>query len=101
LADLSFGDKLLHFGAYAATTGAFLLAAVWRPGRGDGLVPRAAPALVAVAIVVAAGLEVAQTTLVADRTADGLDAVAGSLGAALALVCWTALRRAFGSRPAT
>jgi VanZ family protein len=90
----SLSDKLLHFGAYATTTGAFLLAAVWRPGRGDGAFPRTAPLLVAAAIAIAAALEVAQGTLVSDRSADILDAVAGSLGAAVALAGWAALRRA-------
>jgi hypothetical protein len=90
----SFSDKLLHLGAYAVTTVAFLLAAVWRPGRGDGAFPRAAPLLVVGAILVAAALEVAQGALVADRTPDVLDAVAGSLGVLLALGAWSVLRRA-------
>jgi hypothetical protein len=90
----SLSDKVLHLGAYALTTGVFLLAAVWRPGRGDGAFPRAAPLLVASAIALTAALEVAQGTLVADRTADVLDAAAGSLGVLFAFAAWAALRRA-------
>jgi hypothetical protein len=90
----SLSDKLLHFGAYAATTGAFLLAAVWRPGRvGDGAFPDARRTIVVGAIVVAIALELAQGAFTA-RTMDALDAIAGSLGALAALGAWTLLRRA-------
>jgi hypothetical protein len=88
LADLSFGDKLLHFGAYAATTGTFLLAAVWRPGRGPGGFPRSAPLILGAAIVLSGVIELAQGAFTS-RTADAWDAVASTLGATAAwrLVC--------------
>jgi hypothetical protein len=68
--------------------------AVWRPGRGTGRLPRGALLIVAAAITLAIVLEVAQGVLVAGRTADALDAVAGSLGVGLAVAGWAALRRA-------
>jgi hypothetical protein len=92
LADLSFGDKLLHFGAYAATTGMFLLAAVWRPGRGPGGFPRGAPLIVGAAIVLSGVIELAQGAFTS-RTADAWDAVASILGAAAAWAAWRLLRK--------
>jgi hypothetical protein len=87
LADLSFGDKLLHFGAYAATTVTFLLAAVWRPGRGSGGFSRSAPLIVGAAIVLSCVIELAQGAFTS-RTADGWDAVASILGAVAAWAAW-------------
>ncbi|MBI2238268.1 MAG: VanZ family protein [Actinobacteria bacterium] len=84
-------DKLLHLLAYAATTGAFLLAAVWRPGRGPGRYPRAASAIVAVAVALSVASEVLQGA-VFDRDADVLDTVADLLGVAAAYVGWRVLR---------
>jgi VanZ family protein len=92
LADLSFGDKLLHFGAYAATTGTFLLAAVWRPGRGPGGFPRSAPLIVGAAIVLSGLIELAQGAFTS-RTADAWDAVASILGAAVAWAAWRVVAR--------
>jgi hypothetical protein len=89
----SLSDKLLHFGAYAATTGAFLLAAVWRPGRvGGGPFPDVAARIVLSAVVVAIALELAQGAFTS-RTMDALDAIAGSLGALAGLGAWALLRR--------
>ena len=92
LADLSFGDKLLHFGAYAATTGTFLLAAVWRPGRGPGGFPRSASLIVGAAIVLSGLIELAQGAFTS-RTADAWDAVASILGAVAAWAAWRLLPR--------
>ena len=92
LADLSFGDKLLHFGAYAATTGMFLLAAVWRPGRGPGGFPRSAPLILGVAFVLSGIIEMTQGAFTS-RTGDAWDAVAGILGAAAAWGAWLLLGR--------
>jgi hypothetical protein len=87
LAELSFGDKLLHFGAYASTTAMFLLAAVWRPGRGPGGFPRSAPLIVGAAILLSGAIELAQGAFT-PRTADAADAVAGILGVATAWIAW-------------
>ena len=92
LADLSFGDKLLHFGAYAATTGMFLLAAVWRPGRGRGGFPRSAPLILGTALVLSGVIELAQGAFTS-RTAEAWDAVAGILGAAAAWAAWRLVER--------
>src|SRR5437762_4307060 len=51
-------DKLIHATGYAALTGSWLLAAVWRPGRGDGPFPRATRLVVIGAMVLGAGIEV-------------------------------------------
>jgi hypothetical protein len=92
LANLSFGDKLLHFGAYAATTGMFLLAAVWRPGRGPGGFPRSAPLILGAAIVLSGLIELAQGAFTS-RTPDAWDALASALGAAAAWASWRLLGR--------
>ncbi len=92
LADLSFGDKLLHFSAYAATTGMFLLAAVWRPGRGPGGFPRSAPLILGAAVVLSGVIELAQGVFTT-RTGDAWDAVAGILGAAAAWTAWRLVER--------
>ena len=90
----SLSDKLLHLATYAATTAAFLLAAVWRPGRRtNGPFPGAAPWIVGGAVAVAVALELAQGAFTS-RTMDAVDSIAGSLGALAALGAWTLLRRA-------
>lgn len=88
-------DKLVHAAGYAALAGSWLLAAVWRPGRGDGSFPRAARIVVSGAIVLGAAIEVAQHFV--DRTADPFDALAGAGGALLALWLWGVLKRRTGS----
>ena len=92
LADLSFGDKILHFGAYASTTAMFLLAAVWRPGRGRGGFPRSAPLIVGSAILLSGVIELAQGAFTS-RTAEPLDAVAGVVGAIAAWAAWRLVER--------
>ena len=67
---------------------------MWRPGRGSGPLADRAAHVLAAGVALAVALEVAQGVLVAGRTADALDAVAGSLGACLGLAAWSALRRA-------
>jgi hypothetical protein len=92
LADISFGDKILHFGAYAATTGMFLLAAVWRPGRGPGGFPRSAPLIVGAAILLSGATELAQGAFTS-RTGDAVDALAGIVGAVAAWAAWRLVER--------
>ena len=83
-------DKLGHGAAYFATFLCFLLAAVWRPGRGDGSFPtKAAPFAIA---VVAAGIvtEVLQEVATTDRQAEPGDVLAEVIGvsSALAVHAW-------------
>jgi VanZ family protein len=87
-------DKVVHAAGYAALTGSWLLAAVWRPGRGDGPFPRAAWLVVMCAVVLGAGIEVGQHFV--DRSADPFDALADAGGALAALWVWTAVRRRVG-----
>ncbi len=66
-------DKVWHGVAYFVTTSSLLLAAIWRPGRGDGAFARL-EALLLVVIVIAGGLvEVAQGALTKNRDADAVD----------------------------
>ena len=87
----SLSDKLLHLGAYGATTFAFLLAAVWRPGRGAGRFPGGEPWIVGAALGLAIAMELCQGAFTT-RTADAFDVVAGGLGVAVAIVAWRGLR---------
>lgn len=84
-------DKLWHAIAYGALTGAWLLAAVWRPGRGPGRFPGGAPLILIGAAVLGALLELLQG--VVGRFADPLDWLANLVGAALAAAAWLLLRR--------
>ncbi len=88
-------DKVFHALAFASTVGAYLFAAVWRPGRGAGRFSRAAPAIVAGAIATTILIEVLQGASF-HRNAQVLDAVAGSLGTLSALGVWSLVRMAFG-----
>ncbi len=89
-------DKVVHAAGYAALTGCWLLAAVWRPGRGAGPFPRAAWLVVAAAVVLGSGIEVGQHFV--DRSADPLDALADIAGVLAALWAWTSLRRRAAGR---
>jgi hypothetical protein len=84
-------DKVWHGVAYFTTVLLFLLAAVWRPGRGAGPFPRAG--LVFALIGVAAGglVEVAQS-FTATRDAELLDWVVEIVGILAALGVVVALR---------
>jgi hypothetical protein len=84
-------DKLIHAAGYAALAGSWLLAAVWRPGRGDGPFPRAAWTVAVGAAVLGAGMEVGQHFV--HRHADPLDALADLGGILAAAWTWMALRR--------
>ena len=92
-------DKFGHGLMYFATFFCFLLAAVWRPGRGDGPLPESGLYL-AVAFV-AAGLvvELLQEVTTVDRHAqlgDVLSEIIGAFGA-LAIHSW--MQRRWGSSP--
>jgi VanZ family protein len=84
-------DKLAHAGAYAAMTAAFLLAVVWRPGRGDGPAPRAGTVIVIAAVALGLGLELVQAP-VTGRRAEVTDVVSDAVGIAVAWTVWRLLR---------
>lgn len=85
-------DKSLHIASYFATSMCLLLAAVWRPGRGDGPLPswglRGAVALVAIG----AAIEVLQAAFT-PRQAEFADVLADLLGVSAALVVHAAFRK--------
>ena len=85
-------DKSLHIASYFATGMCLLLAAVWRPGRGDGPFPtwalRGAVALVAIG----AAIEVLQG-LFTSRHAEIADVVADLIGVSAALLVHGLIRK--------
>jgi VanZ family protein len=86
-------DDVEHFLSYFGTCLCLLLAAVWRPGRGDGIWPSRALAIGAVLFLGGVAIEFLQAMSGA-RQAQVSDAVADALGVACAL----ALHRAVRSR---
>jgi VanZ family protein len=96
-APLSLSDKVLHTLGYLTLTLSVLLAAVWRPGRGPGIVSRGA-AVVAGAYALGPALELLQG--VVGREPDVLDALANAVGVTAGLLVWRALGgRAASKRP--
>ena len=91
LAGVSASDKLLHASAYAAITCCFLLAAVWRPGRGNGVFPRSAPIILGCAAGMGVAIEFIQMGF--DRHADLRDALADGAGILAVWGVWLAIRR--------
>jgi VanZ family protein len=90
----AFADKLGHGAMYFATFLCFLLAAVWRPGRGDGSFPTRA-LLFAIGVVMAGiVIEVLQEVATDGRRAEVGDVVAEVAGAFGALAIHTWMRRA-------
>jgi VanZ family protein len=85
-------DKVEHAFAYFATTLLFLLAGVWRPGRGAGRFAWALPWIVGGAIAVGGLVEIAQA-FTATRQPDVLDWAADSAGVLLALLVLGGLQR--------
>lgn len=84
-------DKVEHLVAYAATVSLFLLAAVWRPGRGPGVLWGLRGWVLPLAVVAAGAIEVVQGWI--GREQEFADWVAGSLGAGVAVWVNVALRR--------
>jgi hypothetical protein len=87
----SIADELGHGAMYFATVGCLLLAAVWRPGRGDGPWPGAALAIAIGAIVVGLGVEAIQELATARRHAEVGDVAAEIVGV---LAAWAIHARA-------
>ena len=89
---LAISDKSLHIASYFATCLCLLLAAVWRPGRGDGPFPtwglRGAIALVAAG----AAIELVQAAFTS-RQAELADVMADLIGVSAALLMHGLLRR--------
>jgi hypothetical protein len=84
-------DKVWHVLSYAGVAGLWLLAGVWRPGRGPGRYPEAMLKVVIGFAMLGAVIEVVQHWF--DRAADPLDWLADVAGVAIALAGWNALRR--------
>jgi VanZ family protein len=90
-------DKVEHGFAYLVTTMLVLLAAVWRPGRGDGPLARWWWAVLAVMVAAGGAVEIAQSFV--GREAELADWVAEIVAVGLAwgvLLAWR--RRATVSR---
>ena len=83
-------DKLQHGLAYFVTSSLLLLAAVWRPGRGDGPFARWGIWVVVALIAAGAGIEVLQSFV--GRDADLGDWVAEIVAVALSWATIEALR---------
>nr|MBA2599586.1 VanZ family protein [Actinomycetota bacterium] len=90
-------DKIAHGFAYAALTLSFLLAGVWRPGRGRGRYPMGAIWIVVAAVAVGVAIEIVQD-IESYRSMDAFDAVADALGAAVGASIWAALKIVDGSK---
>ena len=88
-------DKMWHGLAYFTTSLLFLLAAVWRPGRGEGPFPRAAIVFAVVAGAAGGVVEIAQG-FTAKREPEFLDWVSEIVGILAALGVVLALRARVG-----
>nr|MBA2600248.1 hypothetical protein [Actinomycetota bacterium] len=91
---MSLADKLGHGAMYLATFLCFLLAAVWRPGRGDGPFPTSGLFFAIGVVITGIVIEVLQELATTDRQAEPGDVRAEVIGvfAALAVHAW--MRRA-------
>jgi VanZ family protein len=94
---VTLSDKAWHFLAYAATVGLFLLAAVWRPGRGPGIAPWAAPYLVVGGVVAGSLIEIIQTGF--NRHRDVKDALADLAGSLVAFGVWWLIKATDPDKP--
>jgi Na+/proline symporter len=83
-------DKAWHFLGYAALSGTLLLAAVWRPGRGDGRFAGKGIGVAVVVVLVAWLTEALQAPF--HRDVDLLDAATDLAGVAAGLLAWEAVR---------
>ena len=84
-------DKWQHFVAYVVTVTLFMLAAVWRPGRGSGRFWSLRWSVLPLTVAGAGAIEIVQGWT--GREQEAADWVAGSAGAAVAVVANLWLRR--------
>ena len=96
LLDIPDQDKVGHAAAYFAVLLPLLFAAVWRPGRGDGIFPGGTPWLAAGLLVVGVGFEGLQALVTTTRSPEALDVGAEVLGVAAAVGVFRLVR---GIRP--
>lgn len=84
-------DKVEHLVAYVVTGSLFMLAAVWRPGRGEGRLWGLRAWVLPAAILGSGAIEIVQGWI--GRNQELADWVAGSAGAAIAVGVNVWLRR--------
>jgi hypothetical protein len=89
----SVADEAGHAAIQFATTLCLLLAAVWRPNRGDGRFPSLTTAIPVALLGAGLVIEVLQEVMTRARHAELGDLVAEAVGASGALVVHTLLRR--------
>ncbi len=94
LLDIPDQDKIGHAVAYFAVMLPLLFALVWRPGRGEGVLPNGQLWLVAGLITVGIGMEVLQALFTSTRSPEVLDVVADAVGTGGALLVFNVVRRA-------
>ena len=90
----AFADKIGHGLMYFATFLCLLLAAVWRPGRGDGSFPTMALPFAIGVVIAGTAIEVLQEVATGGRHAEVGDVLAEAVGAFGALAIHTWMRRA-------
>jgi VanZ family protein len=83
-------DKVWHLLGYGALCLTLLMAAVWRPGRGEGSFPRAARVAALLVLGIAWITEALQAPF--GRDAELLDAVADLAGVAVGFTVWRITR---------
>jgi len=94
--DFPLADKFGHGSMYFATFFCSLLAAVWRPGRGDGPFPRMGLPFAFFAVAAGVAMEVLQALTTARRHGEAGDAIGEVIGVfgALAVHSWIRRRSA-------
>jgi VanZ family protein len=88
----SLADKVQHAIACFAMTLTFLLAAVWRPGRGPGRWPSLSVPFCASVVLVGASIEILQSLNPA-RDAELSDVIAEAIGTVTAFAVFVLVRR--------
>lgn len=92
-----YADKVFHAATYMATAFTFLLAAVWRPGRGSGAFPQSGIWIVLGGIATGFAVELLQGAFFG-RRAELVDGLADLVGVAFGSGLWLTLRAAFQPR---